>query len=454
MELTEQVFAAIRRYEALRATRRVFPDADALVGLGSLGGALPAAGVSAERVVELLEEFAAPATVMTTGPRFFGFVTGGALPAAQAANWLGCAWDQNGALRVMSPVAAELENIALGWIASLLEIPDVALGSFVTGATMANFTGLAAARHALLAKQGWDVEALGLFGAPRIQVVVSDEAHVALVKALAMLGLGRDRVVRVPTDAQGRMRVDAFPQLSEPAIVCLQAGNVNTGALDPAEELIALARQSGSWVHVDGAFGLWAKAAPGYRELARGYEAADSWATDAHKWLNVPYDSGLVFVRDPAAMTGAMGLSASYLTAGAGVEAMNRGPEASRRARGMDAWAALRSLGVDGVAELIDRCCRLARRFAAGLASGGVSVLNEVCLNQAMVALDDDEQTLRWIEEVQREGVCWCGGTVWHGRRAMRISVSSWATSEADVDLSIESMLRCAGLVRTGADNE
>ncbi len=453
MEVTEQVFAAIRRYEAQRTTRRVFPDASAIAGLASFGGALPAAGLSAERVFEMLEEFGSPATVMSTGPRYFGFVTGGALPAAQAANWLAGSWDQNCALQVMSPVVAELENVALGWIASLLEIPSEALGSFVTGATMANFTGLAAARHGLLARQGWDVEALGLFGAPPFQVVVSDEAHVTLFKALAMLGLGRDRVLRVPTDAQGRMRVDAFPQLHSPAIVCLQAGNVNTGTLDPAEELIALARQSGSWVHVDGAFGLWAKAAPGYRELARGYEGADSWATDGHKWLNVPYDCGIVFVRDGAAMTGAMASSAGYLITGNGVDAMMRGPESSRRARGVDAWAALRSLGVDGVGEMIDRCCRLARRFADGLSGAGIAVLHEVSLNQVMVALEDDAQTLRWIEQVQSEGVCWCGGTVWRGRRAMRISVSSWATSEADVDLSIESMLRCAALVRASADS-
>jgi len=284
---------------------------------------------------------------------------------------LATAWDQNTALAAMSPVSAVIEDVALGWLRGLLGIPARALGTFVTGATMANFTGLAAARHALLARLDWDVEGRGLFGAPPINVIVGDEAHVSLIKALGMLGLGRERVIRVPTDGQGRMRADAFPALRAPAIVCLQAGNVNTGAFDSAAELIALARASASWVHVDGAFGIWAKASPSLASLVAGYEEADSWATDCHKWLNVHYDSGLAFVREAGDLTGAMGTTASYLPEGATIEAMHCGPEASRRARAVDAWAAMLSLGVDGVVAMIDDCCSHARMFAAGLSAAG-----------------------------------------------------------------------------------
>ena len=298
MELDEQVLAASRRYAAALDTRGVFPTSEALAGLSVFRHKLPAVGLSPGELIERLDRVGSPATVATNGPRFFGFVTGAVLPAAAAAHNLATAWDQNTALAAMSPLSAEIETVALGWLRGLLGIPETAIGSFVTGATMANFTGLAAARHALLMRLGWDVEAHGLFGAPAIEVVVGDEVHVSLIKALGMLGLGRERVIRVPTDGQGRMRVEAFPKLQAPAIVCLQAGNVNTGALDPAVELIALAHESGSWAHVDGAFGLWAQASPALKGLAAGYEDADSWATDCHKWLNVPYDSGLAFVRN------------------------------------------------------------------------------------------------------------------------------------------------------------
>ncbi len=443
MDFGEQVLIAARRYAAEMDGRSVRPTDEAVAGLAAFRHALPARGVAPMDVIELLDRVGSPATVSTNGPRFFGFVTGATLPAAGPAHQLATAWDQNTALAAMSPVSAVIEDVALGWLRGLLGIPDRALGTFVTGATMANFTGLAAARHALLARLDWDVEGRGLFGAPPINVIVGDEAHVSLIKALGMLGLGRERVIRVPTDGQGRMRADAFPALRAPAIVCLQAGNVNTGAFDSAAELIALARASASWVHVDGAFGIWAKASPSLASLVAGYEEADSWATDCHKWLNVPYDSGLAFVREAGDLTGAMGTTASYLPEGATIEAMHCGPEASRRARAVDAWAAMLSLGVDGVAAMIDDCCAYARMFAAGLSAAGCAVLNEVALNQVLVALETDERTSAWIEAIQREGTCWCGGTVWHGRRAMRISVSSYMTTAADVERSIAAMIRC-----------
>ncbi len=443
MRLDEQVLAAARRYAEQMDARGVAPSSEAVAGLAAFRHQLPARGVAPVDVIDMLDRVGSPATVSTNGPRFFGFVTGATLPAAGAAHQLATAWDQNTALAAMSPVSAAIEDVALGWLRGLLGIPDGAVGSFVTGATMANFTGLAAARHALLTGLGWDVEGQGLFGAPPIAVVVGDEVHIALIKALGMLGLGRERVIRVPTDAQGRMRADAFPALSAPAIVCLQAGNVNTGALDPARELIARAKDSSSWVHVDGAFGIWAQASPSLAWMADGYDAADSWATDCHKWLNVPYDSGLAFVRDARDLNGALSTTASYLPEGATIEAMHRGPEASRRARAIDAWAALLSLGTDGLTEMIDGCCAHARHFAEALSAAGCAVLNDVVLNQVLAALDTDERTSAWIAAIQVEGTCWCGGTVWHGRRAMRISVSSYMTTAEDVERSIAAMIRC-----------
>jgi glutamate/tyrosine decarboxylase-like PLP-dependent enzyme len=313
----------------------------------------------------------------------------------------------------------------------------------VTGATVANFTALAAARHAVLMQAGWNVEADGLFGAPDVQVIVSMEAHPSLLKSLGLLGLGRQRVTRVPTDRQGRMRVDGFPEIAGPSIVCVQAGNVNTGAFDPIDEIID--RAEGAWVHVDGAFGLWAAAAPSRAYLTTGVNRADSWATDAHKWLNVPYDSGIAFVRHADALRAAMAITAEYLP----TETTFRNPadftpELSRRGRGVDVWAALRHLGREGVADLVERCCRHARRFAEGLSEAGYEVLNDVVLNQVLVSFGDAQETRRVIAGIQQDGTCWCGGTEWQGRAAMRISVSSWATTDEDVERSLEAMLRVA----------
>jgi glutamate/tyrosine decarboxylase-like PLP-dependent enzyme len=379
------------------------------------------------------------------GPRFFGFVIGGALPVTLAANWIAGAWDQNSAFYNATPATSRIEQIALRWLVEMLGLPSETGGAFVTGATVANFAALAAARHVVLDRAGWNVEADGLFGAPPIQVIVGEEVHPSLVKSLGLLGLGRNRVVRVPVDGQGCMHADALPRIATPSIVCTQAGNVNTGAIDPIDEICSRVEGSGAWVHVDGAFGLWAAASPQLASTMRGVERADSWATDAHKWLNVPYDCGLAFSRDAEALRAAMAVTADYLPSVSPFRnPADYTPELSRRARGVEVWAALRALGRDGVAELIERNCRQARRFAEGLRAGGYRILNEVALNQVLVAFGDAATTHRVIAAIQGDGTCWCGGTVWQGETAMRISVSSWATTDDDVEKSIAAMLRIA----------
>jgi glutamate/tyrosine decarboxylase-like PLP-dependent enzyme len=379
------------------------------------------------------------------GPRFFGFVIGGTLPVTLAANWLAGAWDQNTGLYRPTPGTSFLEQVSLRWLLELLHLPASCGGAFVTGATVANLCGLAAARHAVLKRAGWNVEAEGLFGAPPITVVIGAEAHPSVSKSLGLLGLGRTRVVKVPVDQQGRMRVEAMPELNNRTIVCAQVGNVNTGAFDAVDEICRRARAAGAWVHVDGAFGLWAAATTRHAHLCHGIGGADSWATDAHKWLNVPYDCGLAFVRDPHALQAAMAITAEYLPTDS--EFRNPGdftPELSRRARGVEVWAALRTLGRTGVAAMIERNCAQARRFAEKLVAAGFEVLNDVVLNQVLVSFGDAERTKSVIQRVQEEGTCWCGVTVWQGRTAMRISVCSWATTDADVDRSVEAIVRAA----------
>jgi glutamate/tyrosine decarboxylase-like PLP-dependent enzyme len=424
--------------------RRVSPAPSALEGLGRFSIPLQDHPVAPAEVLEELDTIGSPATVASAGGRFFGFVIGGSLPAALAANILAAAWDQNAVLEISSPVAASLEKVCRSWIADLFGLPTEAEVGFVTSATMANFAGLAAARHALLQAQEWDVEAKGLFGAPPITVIVGDEVHVSLLKALSMLGLGRDRVVKVPVDGQGRIIPTKIPEIEGPTVVCLQAGNVNTGAFDPVEEIVSKLQGTGAWIHVDGAFGLWAAASPSRRHLARGVEKADSLATDAHKWLNVPYDSGLVIVRDKRHLNAAMSSSAAYLIEGETRDPHLFVPEMSRRARGIEIWAALRSLGRVGLADLIDRSCDHARHFADALAGAGYEVLNEVVLNQVLVSFGTAELTRRVITRVQEDGTCWCGGTVWQGKTAMRISVTSWATTGHDVARSLDAILRIA----------
>jgi len=425
--------------------RSVAPSAKAVAALSNLRGQLPPGPTSAEAVLHLLHEFGSPATVAKNSGRFFGFVNGGCLPAALAASWLVSAWDQNAAFFVQSPVAITLEEIALEWVRELLGLPEGTGGAVVTGATMANFSALAAARHTLLTRAGWDVEGDGLFGAPPITVVVGAEAHASVTKALGLLGMGRNRVVKVPVDAQGRMRADSLPQMNAQTILCLQAGNVNTGAFDPALAIIPAARTAGAWVHVDGAFGLWAAASPEFRKWTKGFDLADSWATDAHKWPNIGYDCGIALVRDPEALRAAMSMDAAYLLQGEHREPSYFNPELSRRARGVELWAGLRSLGRSGMAQIVERTSNHARRFAIGLKAAGFEILNDVVINQVLVSFGSAEKTLRTIEKIQADGTCWCGSTVWQGRTAMRISVSSWATTNEDVDRSLAAMIRAAG---------
>jgi glutamate/tyrosine decarboxylase-like PLP-dependent enzyme len=442
---------AITYLEGLDA-RGVAPTADAVARLEAFDQPLPDGPGDPEAVLQLLDTIGSPATMAMAGGRFFGFVIGGALPVTLAANWLATAWDQNSAFYQVTPATAAVEQVALRWLVDLLGLPAGCGGAFVTGATVANFTALAAARHALLARAGWNVEADGLFGAPPITVVVGAEAHPSLFKALGLLGLGRNRVVRLPVDGQGRVRADALPDLAGPAIVCLQAGNINTGAFDPFAEICARAHDMGAWVHIDGAFGLWAAAAPSRTFLTEGLMQADSWATDAHKWLNVPYDSGLAFVRNPEALRAAMAITAEYLPAiSAQRNPSDYTPELSRRARGVEVWAALQALGRSGLADLIERTCRYARRFAEGFTQAGYQVLNDVVLNQVLVSFGDPETTSRVIAAIQADGTCWCGRTIWQGQTAMRISVSSWATTEEDVERSLAAMLHIASQETTNS---
>ncbi len=424
--------------------RTVAPGAAALEKLQKLAGQLPVDGQDAASILTEIDAIGGPATIANAGGRYFGFVTGGALPATVAANWLATAWDQNGFSTVSSPLAAALEEAALGWLLDIFGFPANAGGAFVTGATMANFSGLAAARHVVLAAHDWNVEADGLFGAPPITVIVGGEVHASLLKALKMLGLGQNRITSVPVDKNGRMIATEMPMISGPTIVCLQAGNVNSGAFDPAAEIIPAAQAAGAWVHTDGAFGIWAKAAPARAALARGFELTDSLAVDGHKWLNVPYDNGFVLLRDPSALHAVMSVSAAYLPQAGARDPYDFTPECSRRMRGLDVWIALKHLGRSGLADLIESCCHHAGRFADGLAQAGFEILNDVDLNQVVVSFGDDRENERVIAGIQADGTCWCGGTVWQGRAAMRISVSSWATTAADVDKSLAAIIRVA----------
>jgi glutamate/tyrosine decarboxylase-like PLP-dependent enzyme len=442
--LLSDVASRASRYLEELPARSVAPAPEGIARLAELGGPLPEEPSDPAAVLALLDEVGSPATVATAAGRYFGFVIGGTLPAALAANWLAGAWDQNASLQVMSPVAALCEETVLRWFLDLLGLPEGCGAGFATGTTMANFTALAAARSALLERAGWNVENDGLFGAPPIQVVVGDEVHVSVLKALTLLGMGRTRLTRVPADAQGRMRADAVPALNDRTLICVQAGNVNTGAFDPAGEICRRAREAGAWVHIDGAFGLWAAVSPTLSPLVAGAEQADSWAVDCHKWLNVPYDSGVAIVREPAHLERAMSITAAYLAQGAQREPWRFVPESSRRARGVDLWAALRSLGRAGLRELVERNCAQARLFAERLSAAGFAVLNDVVLNQVLVSFGSAEETRQVIAAVQQEGTCWCGGTQWQGHTAMRISVSSWATTDEDVEKSAEAMIRVA----------
>lgn len=429
-------------YLAAIGERHVGTTEEALRGMVALGGDIPQDGQSPESVLRLLHEAGGPATVASMGGRFFGGVIGGSLPITVAAHWLADAWDQNACLYQMSPVSAYLEEVVLAWLLDLFGLPSCSGGALVTGTQMADVTALAAARHRLLQKVGWDVESSGLFGAPPISVIVGEEVHATMLKALALLGFGRDRVHKVAVDRQGRMIAAKIPPIEGPTIVCAQLGNVNSGACDPIADICEIARPAGAWVHVDGAFGLWAAVAPERRHLVRGFAQADSWATDAHKWLNTPQDCGIAMVRDKEALRCAMTISAAYYGPLSQREPMRWCPESSRRARAVELWAALRTLGRRGIAAQIERTCVHSTTFAKALRAHGLEVLNDVVLNQVLVSFGSDEVTERTMAGVQQDGTCWCGGTIWRGRRAMRISVSSWGTTEEDVQRSIAAIVR------------
>ena len=453
--LAEAFEHALAYLEGLPA-RRIAAPATLAELRAALGGPLPERPLEAREVIEDLVLTADPGVVASGSGRFFGFVIGGATPAALAADWLASTWDQNAGLYVIGPSASVVEEVAGEWLAELLGLPIGVSVGFVTGAQMANFTALAAALHDVLRRVGWDLAADGLWGAPRVRILAGQARHGTIDRALRFLGVGRATIVEVESDDQGRMKPEALAALLEegegPAIVCTQVGNVNSGAIDPVGEICEIAHRHGAWVHVDGAFGLWAAASPRLRPVLTGVELADSWATDAHKWLNVPYDSGLAFCAHPDAHRAAMGIRAGYLMHSAGGERdpLDYNPEHSRRARGFAVYAALRALGREGVTELVERCCALAGRFADQLAAADdIEVLNQVVLNQVLVRFragdgDDDAYTHRVIERVQNDGTCWMSGTTWQGRAAMRISVSNWSTDEADVDRSVAAILRCA----------
>ncbi len=444
-ELLNATTAHALKYLDSLQSRKVAPDPAAVAELATLDIELPVHGSAPAEVIDELDRLGRPATMAMPGPRFFGFVIGGSLPAALAANWLVSAWDQNTGLYNSTPATSFIEEIALKWLVDLLGLPPATAGAFVSGTSVAHLTALAAARHAVLERAGWDVESDGLFGAPPITVIIGEEAHPTLYKALGIIGLGRKRVVAVPADNQGRMQIGKIPKISGPAILCVQAGNVNTGSFDSISEACDFAGGNGAWVHVDGAFGLWANVAPTRAHLVAGVERADSWATDGHKWLNVPYDSGIAFVRQADALRAAMSISAEYLPhASEHRNPSDFTPELSRRGRGVDIWAALKSLGRDGLSEMVERHCRQARRFAEGLSAAGFEILNDVVLNQVLVSFGTPEKTERTIAGIQRDGTCWCGGTVWQGKAAMRISVISWNTTDEDVELSLSAMIRVA----------
>ncbi len=434
--------------------RPVFPRVELADLRARLGGPVPDGPIDPQEVVRELAAAGDEGAVAIPGGRYFGFVIGGAVPAALAADWLTSAWDQNAGLYVAGPAAAVVEEVAGAWVAELLGLSAGVSFAFVTGTQMAHATALAAARNHVLNEAGWDVERDGLVGAPRIRVLAGEKVHSTLPRALRLVGLGTGSMVPVAADDQGRMRADALRDAlaagEGPTIVSAQAGEVNTGAFDPFEEIADAAQAAGAWLHVDGAFGLWAAASPRFAHLTAGAERADSWSTDGHKFLNVPYDSGVVLCARPEAHRRAMSVHADYLVhaeEGGPRDQMDWTPEFSRRARGFPVYAAIRSLGRSGVAELVERCCDHATRFAAGIAEiPGVEVLNEVVLNQVLFRFDSDERTQVALAAVQESGVAWMSGSVWQGRQAIRLSVSNWQTTEEDIDRTVAAFASAVAL--------
>ena len=436
-ELFEQAKAHAFEYMDGVFNRNVFPTDQAIKSLAVFNEPFPTEPGNPAEILELLHEYGSPATVAQTGGRYFGFVNGGSVPAALAAKWLSDVWDQSAGLYVISPIASQLETTCEKWLVDLFGLPTGTAAGFVSGSSTAILSGLAAARNELLKRQGWDVNADGLFGAPELRVVVGEQAHASVFKALALLGLGRSRVEMVPVNSQGQMMPDKMPALNNHCLVIVQAGNVNSGAFDPFEEICERAREAGAWVHIDGAFGLWAATSRTRNFLTKGIEKADSWSVDAHKTLNSPYDCGIILCKDREALVTALQATGAYLHFSEQRDGMLYTPEMSRRARAVELWATLKSLGKDGLEQLVDRLCGHATQFAGQLHVRGFRILNEVVFNQVLVACDTPEQTKATLENIQKSGECWCGGAVWNGEPVIRICVCSWATTEADIQRSV-----------------
>jgi glutamate/tyrosine decarboxylase-like PLP-dependent enzyme len=439
--LFDQARSSAYAYMDAIAARSVFPPDAALQGLSVFREPLPAAPTPGEDILRLLHTHGSPATVAQTAGRYFGFVNGGVLPAALAARWLADAWDQNAALFVMSPIASELEAVCENWLVDLLGLPAGSAAGFVTGTSSATICGVAAGRNEILKRLGWDVNADGLFGAPPVRVIIGDQAHATVAKALGILGLGKSRAEVVPCDGQGRMIPSRMPALDGHCLVVAQAGNVNSGAFDPFDEIGERARRAGAWVHVDGAFGLWAAGSENKKFLTRGVETADSWSVDAHKTLNAPYDCGVVLCKHRDALANAMQTSASYILGSAQRDGMHLTLDMSRRARSIELWATLKALGRAGVGDLVDRLCGHAKHIARDLAQHGFRILNDVVFNQVLVACDDADDTRATLARLQKSGECWCGGAVWNGEPVIRISVCSWATTESDIERSVRAFV-------------
>lgn len=421
--------------------KRIYPSEEDLRLLAHFDEPLSQQGHSAEDVLRMLDAYGAKNAVTQIGGRYFGFVNGGALPVGLAARWMADAWDQNCVMQVASPIGAKLEAVVEGWLCDLLSLPEGTAAGFVTGSSNASLCALTAARNAILRGHGWNVHKSGLFGAPAVQVVLGEQAHASIFKALAMLGIGEAQIRRVKNDSQGRIIPEEVGALNSSTILILQAGNVNSGAFDPLDAIIPQAKAQGAWVHVDGAFGLWAAACSQTRHLTKGLEGADSWSCDAHKTLNVPYDSGILLVRDRAALTASLTAAGDYLPVGAEREPMHYSAEMSKRARSIELWATLRYLGKSGVDALIKRLCAHARLFGARFAAEGFEVLNEIAFNQVLIRCGSDALTMAVLKTVQQSGVCWCGQSLWENRPVIRVSVSSWGTTEEDVSKSVQAFV-------------
>ncbi len=441
-EIFEQAKSYAFDYLDLAFDRNVFPTPGALANLKHFDEPLPNDPGSPAEMLQLLHNYGSPATVTTTGGRYFGLVVGGVFPPVMAAKWLADVWDQISVLYVTSPVVAKLEEVCEKWLINLLGLPEESVAGYVSGTSMATMCGLAAGRYELLRRAGWDVNSKGLFGAPPIRVVVGAEAHSTVFKALAFLGLGKDRVEIVPVDEQGRMRTDQLPPLDSNTLLILQAGNVNSGSFDPIDSICDLAQAAGAWVHIDGAFGLWAAASQKKRHLVKGLEKADSWSVDGHKTLNTPYDCGIIFCKDRTSLTAALQATGSYIVYTDNRDGMLYTPEMSRRSRAIELWATLKTLGKSGVEELVDGLCERAAQAAYQLQEAGFRVLNEVGFNQVLITGDTPEQTAAILKELQQSGECWCGGSKWHDEPVIRLSVCSWATTPEDINRTVAAFIK------------